>query len=81
MTTSQVEDALNRKSLQIVISDTGCGIKEDNINRIFEPFFSTKKETRGTGLGLAISKSIIENHKGALAIKSKYGEGTSLIIN
>ena len=81
VTVSQVENALNRKSLQIIVSDTGYGIKEEDINRVFEPFFSTKKEKGGTGLGLAISKSIIENHRGALEIKSKYGEGTSVTIN
>ncbi|MCX5712437.1 MAG: PAS domain S-box protein [Candidatus Omnitrophica bacterium] len=81
VTASQVEDVLNRKSLQIIISDTGCGIKEDDIDRVFEPVFSTKKERGGTGLGLAISKSIIENHKGTVEIKSKYGKGASVIIN
>jgi PAS domain S-box-containing protein len=81
VTANQVEDDLNRRSLQIIITDTGCGIKEDDLNRIFEPFFSTKKERGGTGLGLAISESIIESHRGALEIKSKYGEGTSVMIN
>jgi len=81
VTASQVEDVLKRKILQIVISDTGCGIKENDINRIFEPFFSTKKETGGTGLGLAISKAIIESHKGAIGAESKYGEGTSVTID
>ncbi|MFA5177335.1 MAG: PAS domain S-box protein [Candidatus Omnitrophota bacterium] len=81
VTAGQVEDTLNRKSLQIVISDTGCGIKEDDMARIFGPFFSTKREQGGTGLGLAISRSILESHKGTLEIKSKYGEGTSAVIN
>ncbi|MFA5149686.1 MAG: PAS domain S-box protein [Candidatus Omnitrophota bacterium] len=81
VTASQVEDALNRENLRIVISDTGCGIKESDIGRIFEPFFSTKKETGGTGLGLAISKAIIESHRGTIEIKSRYGEGTSAIIS
>jgi PAS domain S-box-containing protein len=81
VTAGQVEDALNNKSLQIVISDTGGGIKEDDMAKIFGPFFSTKREQGGTGLGLAISRSIIESHKGTLEIKSKYGQGTSAVIN
>ncbi|MDD2679199.1 MAG: PAS domain S-box protein [Candidatus Omnitrophica bacterium] len=78
---SQAEDVSHKKSLQIIISDTGCGIREDDMRRIFGPFFSTKQEKGGTGLGLAISKAIIESHRGTLEIKSKYGAGTSVTIN
>jgi signal transduction histidine kinase len=59
-----------RKMVKIDISDTGPGIPEEIIDRVFEPFFSTHKESGGTGLGLAISKQIITAHKGNIKVSS-----------
>jgi signal transduction histidine kinase len=68
------------KSLaRISVSDSGTGIEEHRLERIFEPFFTTK--ARGTGLGLAIVKKIIEQHNGKISVRSKFGEGTSFIID
>lgn len=64
--------------LIIEIMDTGKGIPQDQINRIFEPFYSQKPS--GTGLGLPISKTTIENHHGEIQIKSSEGHGTTAII-
>lgn len=66
----------------VCISDTGCGIREEIMDKIFEPFFTTKnKESEsGLGIGLAISKRIIEDHRGEINIKSKMGEGTIFMI-
>lgn len=58
--------------------DTGTGIPEDLINKIFEPFVSTKED--GTGLGLFISYGIIENHQGSIDVESVVGSGTTFII-
>ncbi len=66
--------------MTIVISDTGAGIPEENLSDVFEPFFSTRKESGGSGLGLAITRKIIERHNGSIHIKSKLGEGTVLTI-
>lgn len=64
------------------IEDNGTGISEDNIKRVFNPFFTTKPIGVGTGLGLSISYDIIVNkHKGDIKIESNLGEGTKLIIN
>ena len=63
---------------KVEISDTGCGIDSGNVNKIFEPFFSTK--TKGTGLGLAVSYGIIQNHQGDIQVSSTPGKGTSFII-
>lgn len=63
----------------ITISDTGCGIPEENLAKIFDPFFSTK-ENRGTGLGLSVSYGIIHNHRGDISVKSVVGVGTTFII-
>ncbi|MFH1594135.1 MAG: ATP-binding protein [Candidatus Omnitrophota bacterium] len=68
------------KAVAVEIEDTGTGITKENLKKIFDPFFTTKKRTEGTGLGLAVVKSIIEMHKGHLAVTSTPGEGTKFII-
>lgn len=65
--------------VNMVIKDSGKGIKEEDKNRLFEPFFSTK--ARGTGLGLAAAKIIIERHGGSISIDSKPEQGASVAIN
>jgi signal transduction histidine kinase len=79
----QVKTTHNHKhpspSIAIEISDTGNGIKDELLNKIFNPFFTTK--TGGNGLGLPVCKKIIcENHRGTLTIKSHEGKGTTVII-
>ena len=64
----------------IEISDNGCGIDSENIDKIFNPFFSTKSSSEGIGLGLAISKTIILRHNGSINVKSKKDEGTRVTI-
>jgi two-component system sensor histidine kinase AtoS len=65
--------------INVSISDTGKGIDAAVLDKIFQPFFTTK--TKGTGLGLAISKRLIEEHGGKISIKSTRGEGSTFIIN
>ncbi len=67
------------QTLLIHVRDTGSGIPDEVLPRIFEPFFSTKKE-KGTGLGLSISYSIIQNHGGNLTAKSVQNEGSTFTI-
>jgi two-component system NtrC family sensor kinase len=64
--------------LILEISDTGDGIPQDVIGKIFEPFFSTK--AKGTGLGLSVSYGIVQNHKGSLRVSSRQGKGTRFTI-
>ncbi len=64
--------------VEIVIADTGCGIPQEHLSKIFAPFFTTK--SRGTGLGLAVVKKVIERHQGTIEVKSKVGEGTEFHI-
>jgi signal transduction histidine kinase len=62
----------------VAISDTGVGILEENLRRIFQPFFTTKAQ--GTGLGLAIAARIVEQHGGRIAVESEVGKGTMFRI-
>ena len=64
--------------IKISITDSGKGIPEEELTKIFEPYYTTKKD--GTGIGLAIAKKIIEDHKGRLEIESKFGAGTKVSI-
>ncbi len=64
----------------ISIVDTGTGIDEKSLKRIYEPFFTTKRGTKGTGLGLAITYTIIQEHKGTIDVFSEEGKGTHFQI-
>ncbi len=66
--------------IRIIISDTGVGISEENMPKIFNPFFSTREVGSGTGLGLSISYGIIKEHNGKIYTSSKPGEGSSFFI-
>ena len=64
----------------ITVSDTGPGIPRENLDKIFEPFFSTKSPGQGTGLGLFVSQGIVEKLGGTLKVTSKIGQGASFSI-
>jgi signal transduction histidine kinase len=64
----------------IEISDTGCGISPEDLERAFEAFYTTKPVGEGTGLGLAICHSIVEAHRGRMSIDSEVGSGTTVTI-
>jgi PAS domain S-box-containing protein len=59
------------------ISDTGCGIKKEDLDQIFEPFFTTKETGKGTGIGLSVVYGVIKNHNGYVFCTSEPGEGTT----
>lgn len=77
ITTSRYEQAL-QPSILIQISDSGVGIPEDDVTRIFEPFFSTGK--KGTGLGLWVTQDIVRQHGGRIEVDSEVGQGTTFSI-
>ncbi len=64
----------------VEIKDTGSGIPEENLEKIFEPFFSTKKARHGTGLGLSLAKRIIQAHDGQILVESAPNQGTRFTI-
>jgi len=69
-----------REEIKVVVQDYGEGIAAENIERIFEPFFSTKEAGRGTGLGLAISHSIVKAHGGRILVRSTVDKGSRFTI-
>lgn len=66
--------------VEVVISDTGCGVPPDKIGQIFHPFFTTKESGHGTGLGLSIAYGIITSHHGSITVESEVGKGTTFNI-
>jgi len=68
-----------KRAAEVRIEDSGSGIPEENQERIFEPFFSTKK--KGLGVGLYLTKKIIEAHEGRIEVRSQKGQGTVFVIH
>jgi signal transduction histidine kinase len=80
-----VKAAAEGDQIKIQVIDTGPGIPENLLPKIFQPFFTTKgtarkEEARGTGLGLAICKEIVEHHKGRITVESQVGRGTTFNV-
>jgi two-component system, sporulation sensor kinase E len=72
--------AAGRHRISITVRDTGCGIPKENIDRIWDPFFTTKEAGRGTGLGLALTYNIVKRHEGEIKVQSKLGAGTEFTV-
>jgi two-component system NtrC family sensor kinase len=77
LTKTDISDA---PMVEISIRDTGCGIEPDHLDRIFDPFFSTKGVGKGTGLGLSVSHGTIEAHGGIIEVESEVGQGSEFRI-
>jgi two-component system NtrC family sensor kinase len=74
-----IDRAGESKFVKIEVTDSGCGIPPENLNKIFEPFFSTKGQ-KGTGLGLSVIWGIVDNHNGTISVQSEIGKGTTFSI-
>ena len=70
----------DKESVEIFISDTGMGINKYNSGKIFDPFFTARKDGKGTGLGLSISYGIVKMHEGNIEMESEVGKGTTFRI-
>lgn len=70
----------NSQKITIVVQDSGCGIPEEILPNIFDPFFSTKKDGKGVGLGLAVVYGIVQRHQGDIRIESRVNQGTIVYL-
>jgi two-component system NtrC family sensor kinase len=75
-----VENTSGGRHLQIIIADTGRGIPKDKIEKVFDPFYTTKDGPGNAGLGLSVTKGIIDKHRGTVRIESEVEKGTRVII-
>lgn len=81
LATEQLDSIGTTGMARVVISDTGVGISDEDKEKVFDPFYTTKDPGKGTGLGLSISQSIIESFGGKVEVESKEGEGSSFIMS
>jgi two-component system NtrC family sensor kinase len=68
-------------TVYVKVTDTGTGIREEHLDKIFDSFFTTKGEVKGVGLGLSVCYGFIEDHGGDIEVKSQVGEGTTFTIS
>jgi len=71
---------VNAKSVEVDVADTGCGIPEEDLSRLFTPFYTTKPPGKGTGLGLSIVYGIVKMHRGQITASSCVGRGSSFKV-
>lgn len=71
---------VDSQRIEIKVSDTGCGMTEENLAKLFTPFFTTKAVGKGTGLGLSIVYGIIKMHRGQITVNSQVGQGTTFTV-
>jgi signal transduction histidine kinase len=76
----QVESSVIDSKVVVSFTDDGEGIKEENMKKLFQPFFTTKEVGVGTGLGLSLCYGIVKRHGGMIYVKSKYGSGATFTI-
>jgi len=67
-------------SVEVEVTDTGCGIPEEQLSKLFTPFFTTKPPGKGTGLGLSITYGIVKMHRGQIRAKSRVGQGSTFTV-
>ena len=76
-----VKTSFTGSEIQVTIVDNGIGIDPEKVNKIFEPFYTTKTSGHGTGLGLSVCMRTIKEHQGSISVESKLGEGTRFTIS
>jgi ligand-binding sensor domain-containing protein/nitrogen-specific signal transduction histidine kinase len=77
---SKVSTSFQGTQIRLEISDTGIGIKEGDMEKIFDPLYTTREQGKGTGLGLFVVKQIVADHKGKIEVHSEPGKGTLFLI-
>ena len=79
--TISTKTSADRNHALMVVGDTGVGIEEENLLKVFDPFFSTKETGKGTGLGLSVTYGVVKRHNGWININSKVGVGTTVEVS
>ncbi len=69
-----------KNCIRVVFTDDGPGITTEHLNKLFDPFFTTREERGGTGLGLSICHGIVSEHDGKIRVRSKPGKGTTFFV-
>jgi signal transduction histidine kinase len=80
ISTAPIQPRLGGRSVQIKVADNGGGIPQKIVDKIFQPFFTTKPTGQGTGLGLSLAYDIVKAHGGEIKVETKEGEGSEFII-
>ena len=78
---TEIRSAAGIPCLTVSVADTGVGISAENLQHVFQPFFTTKPEGQGTGLGLSVSLGIVRNHEGTLEVQSEPGKGSTFRVS
>jgi signal transduction histidine kinase len=78
--TITLRTGLEGETVSIEVADTGIGIEPDNLQKIFDPFYTTKPVGQGTGLGLSLSYGIVKKHQGDISVRSEVGVGSTFRV-
>jgi two-component system NtrC family sensor kinase len=76
----EIETSTDTDDVLIVVRDRGAGIPEENLPRLYDPFFTTKEEGKGSGLGLAVAYAIVKDHGGRIVARNREGGGAELVV-
>lgn len=76
----RIKSYFDEKNVYVQVADTGCGIRPEDLEKIYAPFFTTKDQGKGTGLGLAIAAQVVDDHRGSIHVQSQVGCGTEFTV-
>jgi two-component system NtrC family sensor kinase len=75
-----IRSAWNDNDVQVTVSDSGCGMDNEQLAHVFDPLYTTRRQHGGSGLGMSIAYGIVQRHGGRMEVQSELGEGTTITI-
>ena len=75
-----IEAGCSKKDIILKISDEGTGLSEEDLDKVFQPFFTTKQQGEGSGLGLSVVHGIVTSHKGTISVKNNPKKGATFTV-